>query len=191
MIYITSDTHFMHGKDFLYGPRGFSSAEEMSEAIVSNWNSIVSPDDTVYHLGDVILTDTEKGMEYLKRLNGNIMLIRGNHDSDARMQLYTDLPNVIYLGYANMLKYKHWLFYLSHYPTLTSNLDDASKPLKARVVNLCGHSHTKNKWADIDQGLIYHVELDAHNNYPVLLDDIIKEFQQLKNNEEKLDTIVD
>lgn len=183
MIYLTSDTHFMHGKNFLYEPRGFSSTEEMSETIVSNWNSIVSPDDTVYHLGDVILTDTEKGLEYFKQLNGNIMLIRGNHDSDARMQLYTELPNVTYLGYANMLKYKKWMFYLSHYPTITSNLDDKDKPLKARVINLCGHSHTKDKWADINKGLIYHVELDAHNNYPVLLDDIIEEIKVLGKEE--------
>lgn len=75
MIYLTSDTHFCHNKDFLYEPRGFQSIEEHDEAIVKNWNSIVTPDDEVYHLGDVMLNDNTKGLGYLKQLNGKIHII--------------------------------------------------------------------------------------------------------------------
>ena len=48
-------------------------------------------------------------------------------------------------------------------------------PLKKQVINLCGHSHTVNHFADMDKdkGYIYHCELDAHNMYPVSIDTII------------------
>ena len=81
------------------------------------------------------------------------------------------------IGYAHVLNYKGYIFYLSHYPTLTANGDD-HKPLERRVINLCGHVHTPNKFLDMDKGLIYHVELDAHDNKPILLDDIIEDIKE-------------
>ena len=45
MIYLSSDPHFGHAKDFLWRPRGFSSVEEMNEGIIERWNLIVEPDD--------------------------------------------------------------------------------------------------------------------------------------------------
>ena len=83
-IWFSSDTHFGHNKEFLYGPRGFSNVEEMNEAIIERWNKVVKPDDIVYHLGDTMLNDNEKGIECMHRLNGEIFLIWGNHDTDAR-----------------------------------------------------------------------------------------------------------
>lgn len=174
-IFITSDTHFCHDKPFIYEPRGFPSVNEMNEAIIKNWNEVVSPEDTVYHLGDVMLgSDIEAGLNCLKRLNGHINIIIGNHDTINRVKHYKSLENVTVLGYATVIKYKKYNFYLSHYPTLTSNHDE-DKPPSARVVNLCGHNHASSKWDDYDKGLIYHCELDAHNCYPITLDQIIKD----------------
>ena len=76
-----------------------------------------------------------------------------------------------------MIKDGKQSIYLSHFPTITSNYD-IDKPLKARILNLCGHSHTKDPFADWDKGLIYHVELDAHNNKPVALEDIMKDIRK-------------
>lgn len=56
-IWFTSDTHFCHDRGFLYEPRGFTNVEDMNEAIVQRWNSVVAPEDTVYHLGDAMLND--------------------------------------------------------------------------------------------------------------------------------------
>ena len=42
---------------------------------------------------------------------------------------------------------------------------------------MCGHQHSKNKFSDMDKGLIYHCEVDAHNCYPVLIDNIIKDME--------------
>lgn len=138
MIYLSSDPHFGHAKDFLWRPRGFSSVEEMNEGIIERWNLIVEPDDDVYLLGDVIMGDISN-LNYVRRLNGNLHIIYGNHDSDTRIAAYNTLYNVVEGGFGARLKYAGRTFYLSHYPTLTSNTDDEQKPLKRRVFNLCGH----------------------------------------------------
>jgi calcineurin-like phosphoesterase family protein len=177
MIWMTSDLHLGHRKPFLYEPRGFSSIEEHDQKIVDNWNAVVRPDDDVYVLGDVMLQDNINGIKRWNELNGNKFLVIGNHDSAVRIKLLSDCPRTTILGYASIFKYHKYHFYLSHYPTLTSNYD-YDKPLRARVINLCGHSHVKDKFADADKGLIYHVELDAHANYLVSIDTIIKEIKE-------------
>ena len=58
--------------------RPFTSTEEMDEAMVERWNAVVRPQDTVYHLGDVVIN--KKSLHHIKRLNGKKRLIRGNHD---------------------------------------------------------------------------------------------------------------
>lgn len=171
-IFITSDTHFGHDREFLYGPRGFKSVQEADAEIIRRWNEVVGPEDTVYHLGDVMLNDNENGMNCLRQLNGHIKLIRGNHDTNSRMKLYETLDNVEVLGWAEVIKYKKYSFYLSHHPTLTSNLDDMS-PLGMRMLNLFGHTHQQTKFHE-GKPFMYHVGLDSHNCYPVLLDDVIE-----------------
>ena len=175
-IFVTSDLHFGHDKDFLWKPRGFSSIQEHDNEVIRRWNSIVTPEDSAYVLGDIVMKDIDHGIGCLRRLNGTIYIVLGNHDSTAKIQKYELLENVFILSYAYVLRYRKYIFYLSHYPTITSNYD-IDKPLKARVINLCGHSHTNNPWQDFDKGIIYHVELDAHNCYPVLLDDVIEEIK--------------
>jgi calcineurin-like phosphoesterase family protein len=78
--FFTSDTHFGHARIIELSNRPFKSVQEMNEIIVHNWNALVRPDDTVYHLGDVALGPIEDSLKYISRLNGNITLIVGNHD---------------------------------------------------------------------------------------------------------------
>ena len=180
-IFVTSDTHFWHNREFLWQPRGFNSVLEMNKEIINRWNSVVRYDDEVYLLGDLMLNNNDEGMRCLRQLNGNIHIILGNHDTDTRVDLYRDARyNIDVIGYATIIKYKGYHFYLSHYPTLTSNLD-ADKPLKARILNICGHSHTQDPFADWDKGYIFHAELDTNNCYPWLLDDIIEKIKEKIN----------
>ena len=86
-IWVTSDLHLMHSKSFLWQPRGFSSTEEMCEAIVERWNSVVDKGDMVYNLGDIALSDTDAAIPYLQRLNGYQVWLRGNHDTENRVKL--------------------------------------------------------------------------------------------------------
>lgn len=180
-IWVTSDTHFGHSKHFLYEPRGFKNIEEHDEAIIQNWNSLVKSDDIVYHLGDVMLNDDEHGIKCLQRLNGHIYLIRGNHCTNARLLKYAECWNVESVGdWATVIKSGKQSIYLSHYPTITSNYD-VDKPLKARVINVCGHSHTKDPFADWDKGLIFHCELDTNSCKPWNLEDILKAIRKRLN----------
>ena len=84
-VWLVSDTHFGHEKTCTVFKREdgsplrpFSSAEEMDEFMVKAWNERVKPNDKVYHLGDVVIN--RKALNTLRRLNGDKVLIRGNHD---------------------------------------------------------------------------------------------------------------
>ena len=175
-IWVTSDWHFCHDKPFLFEPRGFKNQYEMNDAIIENHNAIVQPDDDVYVLGDCILCDNDEGIRCIKQLKGKIHIIRGNHDSDARIALYKECWNVVEVCDAKWLKIGKQSFFLSHYPCLTDNHDD-DKPLSRRIISLCGHTHTPDKWHDWNNGLIYHVEMDAHGCQVVNIEQIISDIQ--------------
>lgn len=184
-IYISSDFHLNHNKEFLYKPRGCHSIEEMNQMLIDKHNSLVRPQDNVYVLGDICLGGADSlaaNKALIEQFNGNLHIIQGNHDTARRIDMYETCKNVVeVLGFAEMLVYRKYHFYLSHYPTLTSN-QDFDKPLKAKVLNLCGHSHINDRWADWNKGYIYHVEPEAHNGFPCLLDDIIEEFKEKVGN---------
>ena len=177
-IWVSSDPHFCHNKEFIYKPRGFNSIFEMNEKIIENWNSVVSNEDEVFLLGDIMLNDDAEGCRCLDRLNGKIYILTGNHDTATRIQEYANIrPTILHLGLAYIFRYNGYRFYLSHYPTLVGNYDDNKKLLNECLINLCGHSHYQNKFQDMDKGLIYHCELDAHNCYPVEIDQIIEDIK--------------
>lgn len=84
-VYLISDTHFGHANILGFKRAdgsplrpGFTCVEEMDEHMVECWNSVVRPQDKVYHLGDVVFKSP--GLDILKRLNGHKRLVRGNHD---------------------------------------------------------------------------------------------------------------
>lgn len=176
-VWLTSDLHFGHSKSFLYEPRGFKSVEDMMRWIMEAWNNTISVDDDVYVLGDLMLNDDEVVHSCLRELHGNIHVITGNHDTDRRIDLYKSFPNVVEVVEAKRLRYGKYHFYLTHYPTLVGNFDDGDK-LYQKTINLCGHSHTSDPFADWDKGIIYHCELDAHRNMPVSIDEIINDIQK-------------
>lgn len=122
-----------------------------------------------------MLGDNEYGKKCVERLNGTIRLIRGNHDSDRRwLEVYSTIPNIELIGWADVINYRKYHFYLSHFPTLTGNLEKES--LHQMTLNLHGHTHSRDKFYE-DHPYIYNVALEANNNTPVLLDDIIDQMK--------------
>lgn len=184
-IYFSSDLHFCHSREFLYRPRGFTSIEEHDAIIIENWNKIIKATDTVYLLGDLTLNNNEEGIKKLNQLQGEIYYIRGNHCSDARCALYRERTSMIPLSgdfetsWVAVQKINGYSFYLSHYPTVTSNLENMA-PLRQHLINLHGHLHTKNKFYQ-DIPFMYNVALDAHNNMPVSFDEIIVDIEAKKD----------
>lgn len=83
--YIISDPHFGHSgvckflrDDGITKLRPWNTAEEMDEALIENWNSAVKSKDKIYVLGDVVIN--RRSLKTLSRLNGDKVLIKGNHD---------------------------------------------------------------------------------------------------------------
>jgi calcineurin-like phosphoesterase family protein len=83
--FLTSDTHFGHAgvcrftrSDGVTKLRPWDNPEEMDEFMVKAWNERVRPNDKVYHLGDVVIN--RRALDIMSRLNGDKVLIRGNHD---------------------------------------------------------------------------------------------------------------
>jgi len=171
MIYFSSDLHFCHDRDFLYKPRGFNSIKEHDEQIIKNWNEIVTDEDEVYILGDLMLNDNEDGIRKLQQLKGKIHIICGNHDENTRIELYKILPNVVEVVYALQLKIGKYYFFLCHYPVLVHNYDDNKK-----IWNIHGHTHSKNIFSENKH--CYNVCLDAHNNKPIEINEIITDIQK-------------
>lgn len=179
-IWFTSDTHFAHIANFLWEPRGFQNVDKMNEAIVERWNGIVKPGDLVYHLGDIMLSDNKKGIECFNRLNGEIFVIFGNHDSDNRKNLLaTECPSFRGGWYSYLIKHNKMNIYLSHYPTLTANFDE--KHFSQHLINLHGHTHQQTNFLQPDNPFMYHVGMDSHNCTPVHIDEVMTDIRQRWN----------
>lgn len=81
-VWFTSDLHFWHKNICKYCNRPYESIEEMNKGIITNWNSVVKEDDTVFVLGDLGFCGIEKLRDLISQLKGCIILVQGNHDSD-------------------------------------------------------------------------------------------------------------
>lgn len=154
--FLISDTHFGHEKTCTVFKRAdgsplrpFSSAEEMDEYMVKAWNDRVRPNDKVYHLGDVVIN--RKFLSVLGRLNGDKVLIRGNHDI-FKMEDYTQ-----YFRDVRGYDVKNGMI-LSHIPVHVESL--------ARFgTNIHGHLHAnrvmKMRGVDVKTGeVLYSDEID-------------------------------
>lgn len=153
--FLVSDTHFGHKgvTQFLKEDgtklRPWDSVEDMDEAMVKLWNETVKPTDKVYHLGDVVINRRAFGI--LSRLNGDKVLIKGNHD------IFRDEE---YSPYFRSIRAYHVLngLILSHIPIHDSSI--------ARFgTNVHGHLHSNrvHKVVGFDadtNSLVYSKEID-------------------------------
>ena len=170
--FFISDTHFNHDKEFLYKPRGFSSVEEMNEVIIENWNKVVAPNDTVYHLGDIVLSDIEQGIDIIYRLSGKIRLAIGNHDTENKLARFKALGLFDDIQFGYRINYHHKKFLLTHYPQLTGNFDSS------KTYSLHGHTHAVSAFCEYD--MMYSVGCDAHNCQPVAFEEVIQDINNHK-----------
>lgn len=146
----------------------------MNSTILGRYNEVVKPGDQVFILGDLILGQHEdESLEIIKALPGDKIIIRGNHDTDRRIELYKDCGWPVFD--ALYLKYKKYHFYLSHFPTLTGNLEKES--LQQCTLNLFGHTHAQTPFF-YDLPYLYNIGLDAHDCYPVCIDKVIHEMEK-------------
>ena len=175
-IYVTSDLHFCHDRAFIWEARGYKNVEEMNKEQIRKWNETIDDQDEVWVLGDLMLGNLEEGIACLKQLKGKIHICLGNHCTAKREQAYRDLGWDVQL--CARMKYKKISFYLSHYPTITHNIDE--KELWQVVVNLYGHTHQTTNFYH-DDPWMYHVGVDSHDGYPVSMDQVLTDIRAEMN----------
>lgn len=172
MIWITSDFHFGHEKDFLWQPRGFISWEDHAESVIKNYNEVVDEDDEIYILGDCVLKNDDFGIECLKQLKGHKYLAVGNHDSNLRINKYEEANVFEKIEYGYRLKHGKYSIWLQHYPAMMGNYKD-----KSPTICLAGHTHSPDKFQNMVNGC-YNIALDAHNCYPVGLEEALADIKK-------------
>ncbi len=146
-VWFTSDTHFGSGRTLKMSQRPFKSVDEMDSTIIKNWNSVVSNDDIVYHLGDF------GDYNIRKELKGNIALIKGNYDVNVPSGLFSWITS------HDQLRFDNIEIYMNHFPSLHSKT----------MFNVFGHVH---KLCMIKRyGL--NVGTDCHNFYPIDLETVL------------------
>ena len=174
-VFLVSDTHFGHKgvchftrSDGVTKLRPWDTPEEMDEAMVRAWNDRVRPNDKVYHLGDVVIN--RKSLVTMSRLNGDKVLIRGNHDI---------FPDVEYRKYFRELRAYHVMngMILSHIPIHEESLGRFG-------VNIHGHLHAnrvmkRGPASGEHVGMVvdprYHCVCVEHTDFaPILFEDVVK-----------------
>lgn len=160
-IWFTADTHFSHQRILLFRKQ-FSTVDEMNELMVERWNGCVKKGDLVYHLGDVALGNPAAASEIIKRLNGQIYLVRGNHERVAEHKLCRD--RFVWIKDYHKLKVGEQKIYLCHYAFRTWNC------MHHGSINLFGHSH--NSLSMIPGLRQMDVGVDGHDFYPWHHDEI-------------------
>ena len=176
-VFLVSDTHFGHTgvcrflRDDGSKLRPWDDPNEMDEEMVRRWNDRVGPKDKVYHLGDVVIN--RKALGIMRRLNGDKVLIKGNHDI-FKLEDYTEHFRDI-RGYHVMNN-----IILSHIPVHP----DSKGRFKA---NIHGHLHynkvtVKNKYGVDEVDPFYHCVCVEHTDYtPILFEDVLKSVQEKLN----------
>ena len=166
-VYFSEGHHFGHANIIKYASRPYSSIEEMDAALVANWNSVVSPGDTVYYLGDFCLGDANQARKYLAQLNGQIQILDTDTHHDKRwikqIKLFSNGlvtaqgESLILLPALSVLKFEKQWFVLCHFPFAS---------WEGRLhgwIHLHGHCHGRYH----GEGKIMDVGVDANNFYPV------------------------
>lgn len=151
MAWFIADTHFNHDNIIKYCNRPFSNVDEMNKYIIKQWNSVVGKDDLVYHLGDFALqSDKAIVSNLVQRLNGNIILILGNHDRWGK-QKFRDCG---FIEVYKKLELDNYI--LSHRPV--KNLEDSK-------VNIHGHLHGKDN--ELNKDKYINVSCEVVNYKPI------------------------
>lgn len=145
-MWFTSDLHLGHDNVIKYCFRPFQNVTEMNEAIIENWNKLISPGELVYVLGDVSLAKPSIGIPLLYRLKGEKILIKGNHDGYSFSQ-YREAGFVGVFNKASMT-FRGKTILLCHYPYLESKKDTRypERHPKKNGYDFLIHGHVHNLW---------------------------------------------
>ena len=166
-VFIVSDTHFYHSNIIKgmseWGFRDFKNVKEMNETMIERWNSVVSDDDMVIHLGDFALCKPREIEGLLKRLNGRIFVIKGNHDNKNKLKRY----GVEVFGGVMPVNFK--------YKGRSYDVALRHKPEDVKDYNVIihGHSHENYKVKIYCDKIYINMSVEQWDYYPVNVANIV------------------
>ncbi len=143
--------------------------------MIQRWNEIVKPEDVVYHLGDFAWSNHAK---HLKALNGQKVLLLGNHD---KVSIIKNLDWQYWTTYAEMeIKKTHFVMF--HYPIVEWNRYYHGS------IDLHGHQHNHEPWQANNR---IDVGVDAHDFRPWSIDELLKLVDKLGHKQEPITTMAE
>lgn len=184
-IFFTSDTHFNHEQIINFCNRPFSTKEEMNQKLIENWNSIIKPNDYVFHLGDFAFGGSQLWNTIVDQLNGIKFFIIGNHDQKIIQYGFT--KKFKWIGPQLNLIIEDQPLILNHYPFLCF----AGAYHKQKPFILHGHVHSgplSITGRDTERlsycfPCQYDVGVDANNFTPISFNDLKEKINyQINNN---------
>lgn len=166
MTYLISDLHFNSENIIRYCNRPFENAEQAKEEMIRRWNETVTDEDTVYVLGDFIMGNPETVPSILFRLNGHIILVRGNHDTKRKLAIYEQYPEKIEVKDIAYLPVVGLFFVMCHFPITDEGFLDMVVQDNSEVVVVHGHTHDKDPFFT-EANHVFNVSADAVDFTPV------------------------
>lgn len=164
-IFLISDTHFGQRFAVRFFKRPFKNIKEMHDTLIKNWNNNIREDDLVLILGDFYGGSKIFSHFLLKKLNGEKILVKGNHDFKFRLKRLIETRKIkIYNRIEFLLNDHH--FILTHKPL---------KNIKKQTINIHGHHHRVLLPSKFEQSKYFNVAVE-HNNYkPISIREIVED----------------
>lgn len=157
--FFIGDTHFGHKGIITFDStrpyRPFDTIEQHDEELIKRWNSVVRPQDLVWHLGDFCFGS--KNISIAGRLNGRKKLVMGNHDT---------YPTAEYLKYFEKVYGAAGIaddLLLTHIPVHVSQSTRWKR-------NIHGHMHTVAIW----DPFYFNVSAEQINLTPISIEELKK-----------------
>jgi calcineurin-like phosphoesterase family protein len=169
-LFLFSDPHFGHKNIIEYEKRPFINIEDMDKKIILNWNRVVKSIDKVIVAGDISFYNRDKTEELVRSLNGEKILIRGNHDKAHSESWWRKI------GFNTVVSFPmciHGFFWVSHEPMYMNE----SMP----YVNIHGHTHSMK----FDSDRYYNISAECIGYTPINVEEILKLYkvEELHNKE--------
>jgi calcineurin-like phosphoesterase family protein len=139
-IYFVSDNHFFHSNILKFCKRPFKDVEEMNKRMIENWNNKVPTDGIVFHLGDFSWGGYQQWKQIREQLNGDIILIKGNHD----IKNLTPTAHSLFkkAAFQMRIEIEGRRIWLNHFPLLCYS--GTYRDFNGLEYNLFGHTHLSN-----------------------------------------------
>lgn len=164
-VFLIADTHLGHQNIISYADRPFQTLDEMNHTMIQNWNQVVTPNDTVFMLGDFAFGSPEKIHYWASQLQGHKILIMGNHDREMPREIFRNSVFDEVIDYP--IIYQEW-FILSHEPVYLNR----AMP----YANIFGHVHDNPMYQTCTQQS-FCVSVERINYTPILWQDMIAQMQ--------------